>query len=276
MSGDEAASDLASRFRRLIQRHGPMPVSRYMGESNALYYDSRDPLGQAGDFTTAPEISQMFGELAGLCLAQCWLDRGAPAPFHLVELGPGRGTLMSDVLRAGARVPGFVEAADLHLVELSPVLRAEQARRLAPYRPRWHDGLAHLPEAPLFLLANEFFDALPIRQFVRDGAGWRERVVGADGEGLAFGLTDAAPIAALTHRLDDTSDGDLVEVCPAAPAIMGRYLFKTTRQLKYAARTIGADTVGTLFTGLAAREPSPELSVRTKEKARALASRLVQ
>jgi SAM-dependent MidA family methyltransferase len=180
------------------------------------YYVTHDPLGS--DFTTAPEVSQMFGECLGLALAAHWAETGAPTPFALAEPGPGRGTLMADALRAGARVPGFAEAAELHLVEVSPVLRAEQARRLASGAPRWLDSLAHLPEAPLFLLANEFFDALPIRQFVRDGAGWRERVIGADGEGLAFGLTDPAPIAALAHRLDDTSDGDLVELCPGAAA----------------------------------------------------------
>ncbi len=182
------------------------------------YYTARDPLGAGGDFTTAPEISQMFGELLGLALAQSWLDQGAPSRFVLAELGPGRGTLMADVLRATARVPGFHAAAALHLVEVSPALRAEQARLLPG--ATWHDSVGDLPDdAPLFLLANEFFDALPIRQFLRDGPGWRERVVGLADDRLAFGLTAAAPLAALEPRLADTEDGDLVELAPALPAL---------------------------------------------------------
>ncbi len=161
----------------------------------------------------------MFGEVLGLCLAQAWLDQGAPAPFVLAELGPGRGTLMADVLRATRGVPGFHAGMAVHLVEASPTLRARQAATLADMAVTWHDRVDDLPDAPLFLLANEFFDTLPVRQFQRAGTRWRERVVGLSDGRLAFGLTDAAPVAALADRLADTADGDIVEVCPAAAAI---------------------------------------------------------
>ena len=213
---------LAADLIRQIRATGPITVADYMAACLAHpqhgYYVTRDPLGT--DFTTAPEISQMFGELLGLSLAAHWAETGAPAPVTLAEPGPGRGSLMADILRAGALVPGFIEAVRLHLVEVSPVLRKAQSRTLAPREPVWHDGLASLPEAPLLLVANEFFDALPIRQFLRDGPGWRERVVGADGESLVFGLTDRTHPAFLEHRLGDTAEGDLVEHCPAAAPAM--------------------------------------------------------
>ena len=212
---------LAERIAARIAATGPITLADYMAlcllDPRHGYYATRDPLGAAGDFTTAPEISQMFGELIGLALAQCWVDQGRPAPVTLAELGPGRGTLMADALRATARVPGFHEAASLHLVETSPLLRARQAQALPD--AQFHDTVDTLPDGPLFLIANEFFDALPIRQFVRDGSGWRERVVGLQADTLTFGLTEPAPIAALSHRLDDTDDGQIVETCPALEAI---------------------------------------------------------
>ncbi|MGR3497921.1 MAG: class I SAM-dependent methyltransferase [Limimaricola soesokkakensis] len=209
---------------RRIAATGPISIAEYMTECLLHpvhgYYTTRDPLGSGGDFTTAPEISQMFGELLGLCLAQAWLDQGAPETFALAEPGPGRGTLMADMLRATARVPGFHAAARLHLVEASPALRAVQARALP--QATWHDRIDQIPDdLPLYLVANEFFDALPIRQFVRDGAGWRERVVGREGDKLVFGLTAPAPLAELEHRLADTRDGDMVEQSPALPALTG-------------------------------------------------------
>ena len=204
-----------------IRRTGPLNLSEYMADCllhpDHGYYATRDPFGAQGDFITAPEISQMFGELIGLCLAQAWIDQGSPAKIVLAELGPGRGTLMADVLRATRSVPGFHTAASVHLVEASPVLRAAQAK-LVP-QAIWHDSVATLPDAPLYLIANEFFDALPIRQFVRDSDGWREKMVGVTDGKLSFGLSAAAPIDLLQDRLDDTSDGDLVEVCPALGAI---------------------------------------------------------
>lgn len=206
-----------------ICRDGPLPLSLYMTECllhpDHGYYSTRDPLGQAGDFTTAPEISQMFGELAGLCLAQTWLDQGAPASFVLAEAGPGRGTLMADLLRATRAVPGFHAALSLHLIEASPVLRAVQARTLARDDITWHDSVDTLPDAPLYLVANEFFDALPIRQFQRRGDGWRERCVGVRDGRLVFGLSDPLALPQLAHRISDTAENRIVELCPAGTAI---------------------------------------------------------
>ena len=203
---------------------GPISVAEYMADCLLHqvhgYYVTRDPLGAQGDFTTAPEISQMFGELVGLCLAQAWMDQGSPSSFTFAEVGPGRGTLMADALRATTAVPGFHDAADGVLVEASPTLQALQAETLAAHKPRWVSSLEDLPAAPLFLVANEFFDALPIRQFQRDGTRWRERQVGITDDGLAFGLGPAQPQPALSHRLEDTRDGDLVEDCPAAAPAM--------------------------------------------------------
>ncbi|MGC9420120.1 MAG: class I SAM-dependent methyltransferase [Rhodovulum sp.] len=214
---------LAALLARRIAATGPISLADFMADClihpEHGYYSTRDPFGAAGDFTTAPEISQMFGELIGLWLAQTWMDRGGPAPFTLAELGPGRGTLMADALRATRTVPGFHAAARLHLVETSPSLRAKQRTALAGHDVTWIDGVDALPEAPLFLVANEFFDALPIRQFQRDPAGWRERQVGLAEGALALGLSAPAPLAELAHRLKDTRPGDIVETCPAAAPI---------------------------------------------------------
>ncbi|MBK0328230.1 SAM-dependent methyltransferase [Rhodobacteraceae bacterium F11138] len=203
-----------------IGQDGPISIASYMQDCllhpTLGYYTTRDPLGAGGDFITAPEISQMFGELIGLALAQAWIDQGRPTPFTLAELGPGRGTLMADLLRATRGIKGFHKAARITLIEASPALRKQQAQALSAHAPQWLDNVDQLPDAPLFLIANEFFDALPIRQFLRDGDGWRERRVGVSGDDLIFGLTDSAPNPALAHRLADTSDGDLVEICPAA------------------------------------------------------------
>ena len=203
-----------------IAATGPMSLADYMAECLMHpahgYYATRDPFGAKGDFVTAPEISQMFGELLGLALAQSWLDQRSPAPFTLAELGPGRGTLIADALRATRGVPGFHDALRLHLVDTSPRLRAVQARTIA-MPAVWHDSAETLPAAPLFLIANEFFDALPIRQFERRVAGWHERMVGLDGDRLSFGL---APCPLPDPRFATDPPGTVVETCPAAPAIM--------------------------------------------------------
>lgn len=207
-----------------IRAYGPMSLADYMAECllhpQHGYYTTQNPFGAAGDFITAPEISQMFGELLGLCLAQTWLDQGAPDPFTLAELGPGRGTLMADILRATKAVSGFHAAVRVVLVEASPRLHAIQAQTLQGYRVTWITGVQDLPPHPLFLVANEFFDALPIRQFQRAAHGWRERLVGLSGDALAFGLGPVVPIADLTDRLADTTQGQIVELCPTAPVIM--------------------------------------------------------
>ncbi|WP_422365206.1 class I SAM-dependent methyltransferase [Pelagibius sp.] len=234
-----------------IERQGPMSIADYMGlcltHPTAGYYMSGDPLGApklgsddladdlgddlGGDFVTAPEVSQMFGELIGLWLADCWLRLGSPDPCLLVELGPGRGTLMADALRACRAVPDFLKAVDIHLVEVSPSLRQAQRRSLADQRVTWIDTLAELPEAPLLLVANEFFDALPIRQFEKTAAGWAERVVvlAQGGDTLAFGLAPPSPLnaALIPESLRDAEPGSLVELCPAGlslAAYLGEHL----------------------------------------------------
>ncbi|MGI3168760.1 class I SAM-dependent methyltransferase [Pseudooceanicola sp. C21-150M6] len=210
-----------------------MPLSEYMSvcltDPAHGYYATRDPFGSAGDFTTAPEISQMFGELLGLALAQSWTDQGSPAPFTLAEAGPGRGTLMADILRATARVPGFHDALRLHLVETSPTLRDRQRQALDGYRITFLDDVADLPQAPLWFVANEFFDALPIRQLRRRGSGWAEVMVALSDTGLKLALAPPADIPELAHRLADTAEDDIVEICPALPAIMHQLADRISR-----------------------------------------------
>jgi NADH dehydrogenase [ubiquinone] 1 alpha subcomplex assembly factor 7 len=219
-----AASPLADLLRRLIRAQGPLGVGRYMTLALAHpehgYYTSRDPLGAAGDFVTAPEISQLFGELLGLALAQHWLEAGRPEPAVLVELGPGRGTLLADALRATRGVPGFAAALELHLVEASPVLRARQDERLGAHAPRWHASLGTVPETgPLLLLANEFFDVLPLRQFVRRAGRWHERLVALDpAGGLAFALASLPTPLPLAEG-EGAPEGAVLEVAPAREAL---------------------------------------------------------
>ncbi len=209
MTRAEHATPLEQEIRALIAEEGPLPVSRYMalclGHPVYGYYLTRDPLGAKGDFTTAPEISQIFGELLGLWAAAVWQAMHAPDVVRLVELGPGRGTLMADALRAGRILPGFTSAVDVHLVETSPVLRRKQEEALAPSGASvtWHDRLEDVPDGPAIVLANEFFDALPIAQFVRGANGWHERKVGIGPDGaLAFGVDPiASPAAAAFARL---------------------------------------------------------------------------
>lgn len=159
-----------------IDREGPIPLGDYMAIANAHYYASKDPLGEEGDFVTAPEISQMFGEIVGIWLADLWLRRGSPDHCHYVELGPGRGTLAHDALRSMAR---FGCRPAVHFVETSPVLKARQA--LLHPDATWHDDIADLPQdGPLLIVANEFFDALPVEQFVATSGGWRRQMVARD------------------------------------------------------------------------------------------------
>ena len=235
-------TDLADLLRSTIAQEGPITVERFMalalGHPTFGYYMTRDPFGAAGDFTTAPEISQMFGELLGLWAAAVWQSLGQPQRVHLVELGPGRGTLMSDALRALRGLPALREALDVHLVETSPVLRQMQETTLRPTRmtTTWHTSVDTLPDGPLLVLANEFFDALPIRQFVRTGRGWCERLVGlGPDDALAFGLA-AEPIdhsfADHVQRANGTAAplGATVELCPAGFAVVESLAARICRQ----------------------------------------------
>ena len=213
-------------LKKRIAGGGPISVAEYMGlalgHPEHGYYMRRDPLGRAGDFITAPEISQMFGELIGLWCAVVWRQMGAPAPVHLVELGPGRGTLMADALRAADTSPGFKDALDLHFIETSPLLRDAQAKSLVSSgcAPAWHADFSDLPDGPVIAVANEFFDALPIRQFVHTQAGWRERLVGLDaaGGGLIFVDAESEPRAGVIAGWARTAPiGAVIEIgTPAA------------------------------------------------------------
>mgnify|MGYP001806082962 CR=1 FL=1 len=230
-----AVTALTALLRRRMTLEGPMSVAAFMTEALAHprwgYYQRQDPFGVAGDFITAPEISQMFGELLGLWCVHTWSCLGSPVPFALVELGPGRGTLMRDALRAAALVPAFRNALRLHMVETSPTLRAIQARTLAdcPFpagAPVWHDHLADLPEGPCFFLANEFFDALPIRQVIRTPSGWAERRVDVDPDGPGFRfvldrpMPDRLAMELLPESVWRSPPGSLVELCPTAQGLM--------------------------------------------------------
>jgi NADH dehydrogenase [ubiquinone] 1 alpha subcomplex assembly factor 7 len=220
---------LERRIRGEIAAAGPMDVAtfiaRALGDPEHGYYRTRDPLGSAGDFVTAPEISQMFGELIGLWCAEVWTRLGAPRPVRLIELGPGRGTLMADALRAVARAaPDFRAAIELHLVETSPALRAVQRAGLADAAPTWHDDAAAVPAGPALILANEFLDALPVHQLERTDAGWCARQVAIDPAGrLAFQVaSEPSPHGAwLAQAVAAAPLGSVAELSPAARELVG-------------------------------------------------------
>jgi SAM-dependent MidA family methyltransferase len=202
----------------MIAAQGPIPVSDYMALANAHYYATRDPLGAAGDFVTAPEISQMFGELVGLALADVWTRAGRPDGVRYVELGPGRGTLAADALRA-MRSAGL--EPKVHFVETSPVLRAAQAERVPG--AAWHGDLADLPQdGPILAVANEFFDALPVRQLIATDRGWRERLVALDGDRFVPAAGRPVPVAAVPAPVRAAPPGTVLETSPASLAYARR------------------------------------------------------
>jgi NADH dehydrogenase [ubiquinone] 1 alpha subcomplex assembly factor 7 len=218
--------DFAGRISRRIAGAGPLSIAAFMAmalhDPTSGYYARRRAIGAAGDYTTAPEISQIFGELVGLWCAQAWDAVGRPDPVVLAELGPGRGVLAADLLRAAAVVPEFRRALRLFLVEASPLLRAEQERRLAWVGPTWLERADQLPDGPMLVVANEFLDALPIRQFVRQENGWAERRVALDRAGcliFADGPPSAAAALLVPERLRRSAPGTLIEFCPAAVAL---------------------------------------------------------
>jgi NADH dehydrogenase [ubiquinone] 1 alpha subcomplex assembly factor 7 len=211
---------LRERLAAQIAQTGPLTVAQFMTvalhDPDDGYYATRPALGEAGDFLTAPLISQMFGELIGVWAASAWTLMGEPATVRLVELGPGDGTLMSDVLRAARAAPGFLEAADVWLVETSAPLKATQQARLGE-RAQWANALCEVPAgAPVLLIANELLDCLPARQFVRTATGWAEQLVGLDAQGrLAFTLSPT-PVAGL---LPDAAEGAVYEQSAAQEAL---------------------------------------------------------
>ncbi len=215
MPDDAADGALADRLARAITLAGPVSVARYMEAANSYYYASRDPLGTAGDFTTSPEISQMFGELIGLWCADLW-DRADRPNVAWVELGPGRGTLAVDARRSMHRA-GF--EPHLHLVETSPVLRAMQRQRLAD--ARWHDAVETLPtDQPLIFVANEFFDALPICQLIRGADGWHERLVACQDTLFLPVVGNSVPPEIVPGHLRDALPGSIIETSPAQIALI--------------------------------------------------------
>ncbi|MBI1392251.1 MAG: class I SAM-dependent methyltransferase [Alphaproteobacteria bacterium] len=221
------ASPLADRLVALIRAYGPITVADYMSDAlfhpNDGYYTSQSPIGARGDFTTAPEVSQIFGELIGLWLVQSWMEIGEPDYFTLVELGPGRGVMMQDILRAAAVRPKFLKAARVQLVETSGRLRHEQQKRLkgAPASIEWKDSFNETADGPILIVANELFDCLPIRQFVMTERGWRERMVNVadDSEQLIFTTAFAPPL-----DLDDApaaaAPGEVYEISEAGDALI--------------------------------------------------------
>jgi len=209
---------LEDEIKAMIGQGGPITLERYielaLSHPQFGYYMKQDPFGAAGDFTTAPEISQMFGELIGLWGAEVWSSMGSPAPLRLIELGPGRGTLMSDALRAARVAPEFRAALDVWLIETSPTLANIQHDTLltsgAPIA--WASDLADAPDGPAIIIANEFLDALPVRQYLREGREWRERLVGLDAKGeLTFGLS-AKPEASIRTA---APEGEMLEISAA-------------------------------------------------------------
>lgn len=226
---------LEARIIELVEAQGPIDVASFMtlalGHPTSGYYPAHARLGAAGDFVTAPEISQIFGELIGLMLADAWRTAGGP-PARLLELGPGNGTLLADIWRSTAKLEGFQAALEVHLVETSPVLRRVQAERLTTLdRLHWHDDLAEVPGGrPLLVIANELFDALPVRQFIKEPGGWHEIEVALDAQRrLCFTRsTDPSP---LSGRLpEDLPPGSVHELSPAREALMAALAERLSRQ----------------------------------------------
>ena len=224
MSSD--SEEVAVRLRQQIEASGPISVAEYMRVANTAYYGRADPLGVEGDFITAPEISQMFGEMVGIWLSDLWL-RHRPAACHYVELGPGRGTLAADALRTTQR---FGWEPSVHFFENSPALRAKQLRAVPD--AIFHDNLESLPtDAPLFIVANEFFDALPVRQMVATQAGWRERVVARNSE-AGFAAMPGATAAddLIPEQFRSAAMGSIYEICPDASSIVQQLSARLAKQ----------------------------------------------
>jgi NADH dehydrogenase [ubiquinone] 1 alpha subcomplex assembly factor 7 len=227
----QATTPLERELASLIEMEGPLTLDRFMalclGHPRHGFYMTRNPFGAAGDFTTAPEITQMFGEIIAIWLMQCFDLMGRPPAVDLIELGPGRCTLMVDILRAGRAMPGFLAAVRPRLVEMSPLLHTLQEKTLqaAGIEATWHGSLDEIPLGPSLLFANEFIDALPVRQFQRLQSGWAERVVILRNRELALGLVPAAP--SLPRWTAAAAPGDIAEVRPAADRLgetLGRRL----------------------------------------------------
>ncbi|WP_093186839.1 class I SAM-dependent methyltransferase [Pseudovibrio sp. Tun.PSC04-5.I4] len=216
---------LLAKIKQHIADHGPMTIAQYMNlclsDPKHGYYMTQQPFGTKGDFTTAPEISQLFGELIGAWLLHQWISQDLKDPIQLVEIGPGRGTLMKDILRVISLRPQMLAQTQIHLVETSPSLRKVQKKQLKAYEIKWHDNLQNIPKGPTLLVANELFDALPIHQYQLTDTGWRERCVGLnDDQELAIGIGSGtlSPVDVAKANLQ-AKLGDTLEVSPASNAI---------------------------------------------------------
>lgn len=227
---------LADIIKQQIEASGPISVEAYwnlcLAHPEYGYYMKQDPLGAAGDFTTAPEISQLFGEMIGIWVAEEWYRLGKPSKIHLVECGPGRGTLMADLLRVARMIPDFAASLHVHLVETSLTLIEKQRKALAPLGRglgegvQWHSSLETLPtDAPIIFIGNEFLDALPIRQYIRSGNDWRERLIGYDGKFL-FLLGNKVDVA----DLPDADEGAIFEVSPARQQVIADMTARIKKQ----------------------------------------------
>lgn len=238
-NGDERRSALGKVMAEMIAIDGPMPVDRYMalalGHEKYGYYMGRDPFGRAGDFITAPEVSQMFGELIGIWCAAGWQMMDAPADWNLIELGPGRGTLLADLVRACSVMPGLRDGMKVHLVEMSPALKTMQSDTLkrAGIEATWHDRLEDVPDGQSLIIANEFFDALPVSQLQKQAGHWHERVVGLSPENrLVFGLaSDAVAPTLVPSWAENAADGEIAEFSPVRDAVAREIGRRITRDM---------------------------------------------
>jgi NADH dehydrogenase [ubiquinone] 1 alpha subcomplex assembly factor 7 len=231
----EEPPDLAALIDMQIRQTGPMSIATYMGlcltHPRHGYYRQGTAIGVGGDFITAPEISQMFGEMIGFFFVNLWQQMDQPKAFTLLELGPGRGTLMADLLRVAGRAPGFTEALSLELFEADPQLLAEQRTRLAAHAPSWIQNFDLAADTPLLVVANEFLDALPIRQFVRAKDGWHERMVGLFDGKRGFGLSPMPiPASALPEAVQDSPEGAVYEAGLAASEVLSRLAKAVSRR----------------------------------------------
>ena len=226
---------LLNVLKQYIAEQGPLSVADYMQHCLTHpehgYYTGRDPLGVTGDFTTAPEVSQMFGDMIGAFLVQSWNDMGCPNPFALVEIGPGRGTLMADILRMAARVSAdFCKAANIHLVEVSPVLRGKQKQALEGFQDKidWHDTVETIPDdMPVMFVGNEFFDALPIRQYIYQDSAWYERAVHCDDNRLQWTVFERPVVLQVP---DGAEEGDIYETNLPAEQVMHHIAAQVKKQ----------------------------------------------
>lgn len=220
LNNSPVAKDLAAR----ILKNGPITVAEYMNAAVSHYYAGKDPFGIGGDFTTAPEVSQMFGEMIGAWFVDIWLQMGQPDQVQLIELGPGRGTLMADIMRTISSWPDFKAAVSVHLVETSPQLRQAQANMLKACQPIWYDRLEEIPAGFSFIVTNEFFDALPIHQFKKVKGEWMERAVSYDELENSFHFTFIKPDfdlgSIMTPEFLNAHDGSIYEISPAGLAVL--------------------------------------------------------